>query len=241
MQITLRRLCLWLRWRPEHILWPIYAEIQKVSHFFATVSVVIHLCSIEVWLQKSFLHIGEILDEALVIFITQFVNVRKCMRHKRMPNLFMQSIVSKRTQFVYTKDQERAGVVVDLRSASGIMLHQLGLTMWKGLVFYTYSATASPVFLHPHSNPMSGWALGGLRQTGLEGSSTAFSSGTGLGQVMMTENMLTLRPELCMHCLWNGSKTRLILTQFAWLRIPSVPYFWTPPPLARGNSRYDAK
>lgn len=161
--------------------------------------------------------------------LLQFVNVRKCIRHKRMQNLFMQSmktfciLLSERTQYVYIKAQERAGGVVDLRSASGITLHQLGLTMWKGLVFYTYSATASPVFLHPHSNPMSGWALGGLRQTGLEGSCTAFSSGTGLGQVMMTENMLTLRQELCMHCLRNGS--RLILTGFAWFRIPSVPYF----------------
>lgn len=132
-------------------------------------------------------------------------------------------VLSERTQYVYIKAQERAGGVVDLRSASGIMLHQLVLTMWKGLVFYTYSATASPVFLHPHSNPMSGWALGGLRQTGLEGSCTAFSSGTGLGQVMMTENVLTLRPELCVRCLRNGS--RLILTRFAWFRIPSVPYF----------------
>lgn len=129
--VSLSRLRFWPRWRSEHILWPIYAEIhlvQKVSHSFSCNCKCGNLpllnISVAQWRKKWIMHM-------LSLFIMQFVNVGKNMRQKWMQSLFVRSIVSKRRQWVYMKSKsERAGGVVDLRSASGIMLHQLGLTTW---------------------------------------------------------------------------------------------------------------
>lgn len=104
---------------------------------------------------------------------------------------------------------ERAGGVVDLRSAPGIMLHQLGLTIC--------SATASPECLLPPTPQSNEWlSLWRFKTDKIRGFMyRLWLSNTG-GIFQDDWDMLGLRLGLCLDCLRNGSKARLIWT-FTWL------------------------
>lgn len=104
---------------------------------------------------------------------------------------------------------ERAGGVVDLRSASGIMLHQLGLTIC--------SAAANPECLLPPTLQSNEWlSLWRFKTDKIRGFMCRLWLSNTVGTFQDDREMLGLRLELCLDCLRNGSKARLILT-LTWL------------------------